>query len=239
MVSGIYMIRCQSNSRIYVGSSSNIYERWSHHRGMLKRGVHHNIYLQRSWNLYGENDFVFSILEEVANPSLLIDKEQQWIKRLRAKTSESGFNIAPCAGTQLGFNHAEETKKHLSQVLTGKKKPVGFGSRVSKTLKKRGICPSQEASKKAADARRGVPPSKESIEHIRTLWFGKRQSAKHIKARIAPLRKEYILTAPSGEEIFVNNLPEFCRQHNLQSSHICHVCKGKRKHHKGWVARYA
>lgn len=33
----------------------------------------------------------------------------------------------------------------------------------------------------------------------------------------------------------IDNLEEFCKIHNLQSSHMIKVCSGKRKHHKGWT----
>ena len=46
MQAGIYCINCRENNRIYIGSSVNIPERWSHHIGLLNSNSHHNIYLQ-------------------------------------------------------------------------------------------------------------------------------------------------------------------------------------------------
>lgn len=49
----------------------------------------------------------------------------------------------------------------------------------------------------------------------------------------------YILVDPSGKEIHIKNgLEKFCKENNLQRSHLVSVASGKRKHHKGWVCLY-
>ena len=68
--SGVYQILCIPTAKIYVGSSLNISERWWEHRWDLRRGTHHSRYLQRAWDKYGEEAFVFSILEYVEDPDL-------------------------------------------------------------------------------------------------------------------------------------------------------------------------
>lgn len=50
--------------------------------------------------------------------------------------------------------------------------------------------------------------------------------------------KYYIVTTPVGEEIEVFNLNKFCREHDMNTSCLCAVAAGKRKHHKGYKARY-
>ena len=50
--------------------------------------------------------------------------------------------------------------------------------------------------------------------------------------------KYYIVTTPDGEEIEVFNLKKFCRENDLSHKHLSAVTTGKRKHHKGYKAKY-
>lgn len=50
--------------------------------------------------------------------------------------------------------------------------------------------------------------------------------------------KYYIVTTPDGEEIGVFNLKKFCRENDIDRRHLHGVIAGKRKHHRGYKARY-
>lgn len=73
---GIYIIRCDQDLEVYIGSSLNIEDRWRHHKYLLNKNKHHNYKLQRAWNAYGDESFVFEILEETSN---LQEKEQYYL----------------------------------------------------------------------------------------------------------------------------------------------------------------
>jgi group I intron endonuclease len=60
----IYRIYNIVNSKQYVGSTENITNRWKKHSTDLQQNKHHNIYLQRSYNKHGANNFLFEIIEE-------------------------------------------------------------------------------------------------------------------------------------------------------------------------------
>jgi group I intron endonuclease len=60
----IYAIKCLSSTKTYVGSTTNFQNRKSRHLNDLNKGNHHSKKLQRSWNKYGINNFIFIILEE-------------------------------------------------------------------------------------------------------------------------------------------------------------------------------
>ena len=66
-ISGIYKIINKINGKYYVGSSVNIKDypnnRWSRHIADLNANRHHNDYLQRAWNKYGQDAFEFIIIE--------------------------------------------------------------------------------------------------------------------------------------------------------------------------------
>ena len=61
--SGIYMITCTTNKKIYIGSTCNLYNRRRDHFSALRQKRHGNPYLQRAWNKYGEQAFTFEVLE--------------------------------------------------------------------------------------------------------------------------------------------------------------------------------
>jgi group I intron endonuclease len=78
---GIYQIQCRTTGKCYVGSSKQIYVRWSQHRSRLRRGKHTGVHLQRAWAKYGAEVFVFSVLEECGRDELEA-REQHYIDLL-------------------------------------------------------------------------------------------------------------------------------------------------------------
>lgn len=78
IVSGIYAIYCQEASLVYIGSSSNIKQRFSNHKCKLKVNSHKCRNLQRVVNMYGMASLRFVILEECCKNGML-RKEQYWI----------------------------------------------------------------------------------------------------------------------------------------------------------------
>lgn len=96
IISGIYYIKNKINEKIYIGSSKNIYNRKSQHYSELRGNYHENIFLQRSWNKYGEENFEFGILEEVEDIDELYTREQFYIDKYYDKGNMC-YNINPLA----------------------------------------------------------------------------------------------------------------------------------------------
>ena len=120
-ISGIYKIRCRSNNKIYIGSSSNIRFRWTLHKSHLNRGVHTNAYLQRAWKLYGSNAFIWKIIEVCPINKLLI-REQKWFKKTKCCNKKYGFNIATDASSPgRGHKHSLKTRLKISKSNSGSK----------------------------------------------------------------------------------------------------------------------
>jgi group I intron endonuclease len=71
MKTGIYQIKNIINKKCYIGSSKNINRRWDRHRYGLRSNNHENVLLQRAWNKYGEENFIFEIIEECEQDRLL------------------------------------------------------------------------------------------------------------------------------------------------------------------------
>jgi len=117
---GIYMISNTETGDIYVGSSANIKKRWSGHRCLLRRNKHNNQRMQRSWNKYGESAFTFDVLLDITdsfcNVDQLIAWENTWISVMKPQ-----LNLAPAAGSNLGYRHSAEFRKKISERMKGRK----------------------------------------------------------------------------------------------------------------------
>ena len=118
--SGIYQIRNKVNGKLYIGSTCNFKKRKSEHFNVgkcLKKGNHHNRYLQRSFNKYGENSFVFEIIFLCSIENLLY-YEQKFLDFYVVKNM---YNIAPTAGNSLGVKHSKKTKENMRKANLGRK----------------------------------------------------------------------------------------------------------------------
>jgi group I intron endonuclease len=89
----VYGIRCVENDKYYVGSSTKVKARISTHKRSLRNGVHHSRKLQRAWDKYGEENFVFEIFESDVEQSLLQEREQYWMDK--KNSFEMGYNAYP------------------------------------------------------------------------------------------------------------------------------------------------
>lgn len=79
---------------MYVGQTTqNSTRRFAAHRYNLRRGNHYNSHLQRAWNKYGEENFVFDIIEQTDSLDKLNLLEQKYILELGAFVGENGYNM--------------------------------------------------------------------------------------------------------------------------------------------------
>jgi len=113
MNSGIYKIENLKNGHIYIGSATNLNGRKNTHFFSLRRNKHKNKHLQSAFNLYGEDNFVFVVLEycEIKD---LINREQFYIDNLRPE-----YNMCPVALSPIGIKRSEAFKKKDSEMHRG------------------------------------------------------------------------------------------------------------------------
>jgi hypothetical protein len=89
------------NGKVLLGSSLNLDGPLNGHRFMLEISGHTNKALQKEWNEFGANKFVFEILEVVKvnddDPNFNLDDEltlleQIWLEKLQP-FGDRGYNI--------------------------------------------------------------------------------------------------------------------------------------------------
>jgi group I intron endonuclease len=111
MNSGIYKILCSKSGKFYIGSSQELTRRKIHHYNRLRANKHGNPHLQNSFNLYGESNIIFNVLEYCSVSELLI-REQFYIDQ--NKGMGILFNVAEIAGASMrNKRHAKNTIKKM------------------------------------------------------------------------------------------------------------------------------
>lgn len=110
---GIYQIRNLVNNKIYIGSAINLRKRLNTHLNKLKTNIHENEKLQRAFNKYDEQNFIFEIIEFVEDKTKLLEHEQYWMDRFQVV--KNGYNIQPVAGNSLGRIVKQETREKMSK----------------------------------------------------------------------------------------------------------------------------
>jgi group I intron endonuclease len=89
---GIYEIMNIISNKSYIGSSKDIETRWKRHIRDLNNNKHHNIYLQRSFNIYGIDNFQFNVIE-LCDINFLFINENKYLKN-----NKNLYNIGNVSG---------------------------------------------------------------------------------------------------------------------------------------------
>lgn len=173
MQSGIYLIKCLINGKIYVGSAVNLKKRQYEHKCRLRRSEHHNEYLQRAWCKYGEENFQFETIE-FCNKDQLIEREQFWIDWLKATDENKGYNLCKIGRSALGRKHSPETIEKIRLGNLGKKQPIEAVEKMRLALTGRKRDP--ELMRRLAAKRKGYSPSEETREKMRQSNLGQKRS---------------------------------------------------------------
>jgi group I intron endonuclease len=136
---GIYLIKCNSENKVYIGQSKNIKKRYNSHIIKLRKNNHENLYLQDVFNKYGENDFTLEILYEFKDKNIdrqkLYDLEILYISLYNSNNRNFGYNIES-GGNSFG-RFTKETLKKMSDCKKGKKHSKFTKDLLSKILKGR------------------------------------------------------------------------------------------------------
>lgn len=251
---GIYLITNTTDGKVYVGSAAQGFKkRWDSHRSLLRRGKHDNRHLQRAWDKYGEDVFVFSVVEFVVDVGLILQREQAWIDRYFPLGDGYCYNLSPTAGSNKGKVVSEETRRRQSESRKRRPPPteetkqkIGAAHRGRKakpeTIAKRaktydgfvspeGVVYAPVTNLKAFAREHGL-----SHPALIEMYNGKHSQVKGW-TRIGCARpKTYAFRAPDGT-LYENirNVEAFAKEHGLSDGLLHAVLNGRRQHHKGWT----
>jgi len=112
---GIYMIKNITNCKIYIGKSTNIYNRYKSYEWSLRGGKCHNFKLQEDYNEFGSESFIFKILETCDYDSLDI-LESEYVKKYNS--FYEGYNIQKLLDYNI-LKEKEFVKKIQVRLLKG------------------------------------------------------------------------------------------------------------------------
>lgn len=130
MTRGIYKIINVVNNKFYVGSAVDLKRRKTRHFSELRTGKHNNRHLQAAWVKYGEQAFVFVVVEELPDDADLLAAENVWLKEHVGKNYCYNLGVdatAPTLGMsgQLsptwGRKHTDEAKEKIGMASRGRK----------------------------------------------------------------------------------------------------------------------
>ena len=76
---GIYAIENTLNGKMYIGRTRCLIERWLCHNANLRNNKHENRHLQRAFNKYGADKFMFNVIEYVDELNTLHLREGYWM----------------------------------------------------------------------------------------------------------------------------------------------------------------
>lgn len=178
----IYKIINITNGKFYVGSTGDTRERFRVHRKRLRSNKHHCAHLQAAWNKYGEDNFLFKVVEEVSDISLLQGAEDRWLVEWVGKEQCYNHGLrsgAPWRGCNsedhpnFGKTLSEDNKRVLREARanqpcprTGKthteetKQLIREKKLANPTKAWLGKTRDEETCKKIGDTQRGKPKAK-------------------------------------------------------------------------------
>lgn len=112
---GVYKISNTLSGRYYIGYSTNINRRFSVHRSKLKQNCHDNIFLQRAYNLDGEDKFIYEIIHICDTEEESKKIELQYLTDLTIRNIIYNLNFNNSGGDLL--THHPDKEKIRKKIL--------------------------------------------------------------------------------------------------------------------------
>lgn len=233
--SGIYIIVNLINNKMYIGFCQNFKSRFGDHKSCLLNNRHKNDYLQKAYNKYGSENFIFEILEYCKREDLAL-KEHYWCNLLNTHNRNIGYNIQPTHPDNLKF-HSEETKLKIRNNTKGIKKSEETKRRMS--LGMRGKPKSEEHRKKLSEAKKGSKMSEITKTAILKTNVGRKQSLEAINKRSIKNNKSVIQMDKQNNLIKIwDSIKKASLELNINRTHIGSCCLNKRNLCGGFKWRY-
>lgn len=155
----IYKIINLINGKFYVGSTVRHKDRFRCHRNRLRTNQHHAKHLQAAWNKYGEQNFIFRIVETVPEGESLQAAEDVWLAEHVGKDhcyNLSRYSDAPMRGL-FGVAHpnfGREVSIEQRQAISAALKAVYAGN--PENHQRYGTTHTTEAKQNISNGRTGL-----------------------------------------------------------------------------------
>lgn len=172
MARGIYKIINVVNNKFYVGSAVDLKRRKTRHFSELRNGKHNNRHLQAAWVKYGEQSFVFVVVEELPDDADVLATENVWLKEHVGKPHCYNIGIdatAPMLGVKgeasptWGYKHTVENIQRIAAASTGRTQDAKTISRKTAHLL---------GKPKSAEVRAKISAT---LSGEGNFWFGKKR----------------------------------------------------------------
>ncbi len=191
MNQGIYKIINKHNDNFYIGSAVNLKRRKARHFSELRHNKHDNKHLQNAWNLYGESNFEFTVVEFVEDKNNLYEAEDRWLAGHVGKLYCYNLGMAaisPMLGLcgplspTYGYKHTAEAKAKIGAAGIGRF--VSAETRAKRSKKLKGRVVSQEQRQQISATLMGEG----------NFWYGKKRPDHGIKcSRAVEVYKDDVL----------------------------------------------
>ena len=182
--SGIYRISIGPN-KFYYGSAVNLYKRRLRHLESLKYKKHHNDFMQKAWDKYGE--LVFEVVEQCEKEELL-NREQFYLDKWFS--DKDNMNICPMAGSSLGYKHTPEAIKKMSERVISEETRAKY----------RAYRHTDETRQIMSEKAKMREVSQDTLDRLATMNIGKKRS-EETKAKISIGNKDKKLSNEAKNKI--------------------------------------
>lgn len=231
----------EESAALYIGSTKDNRKRNYNHFSDLEDQEHANIHLQYAYNKYGEENFVYLVLEH-CQPEERKIREQNWTDYYNSNFNYKVlYNISELVGGPDTQSWTEERRKEVSNRVNGENNPF-YGKthtkRTRKILSKPDPNSSQEDINLSIWDEERLNKFKEMNMGNKNPNFGKKKNEISLINQIESVRTyssdDYVLISPNNEIVPIWNLSKFCRDNNLSRYAMRDVIYEERKQHKGW-----
>ena len=234
MARGIYKIINVVNNKFYVGSAVDLKRRKTRHFSELRTGKHNNRYLQAAWVKYGEQVFVFVVVEELPEDADLLAAENVWLKEHVGKDYCYNLGVdatAPMMGfggelsPTWGYEHTEDAKVRIGIAAKGRK----FTEETNKKKTAHLI-----GKPKAAEVRAKISAT---LSGEGNYWFGKKRPDHGAK-----VSRQVVATSPDGRTLKYDSIQALREASGMKPPTANRALKSglplKRGPYKGWSFKY-
>jgi len=197
----VYLTTNLINNKKYIGKDIKNNPRYLGSGSLLKEDI----------KLYGKENFKKDILEHCFDASFLEEREDYWIKYFNVIDREDFYNIRE--NVRNWYSKASESKKQYVKTKIGlsnknKSKPIGFGNKISKSLKGKikGNYHTEESKLKISSKNKG---RKHTLEEKRKI------SENRTKKSISEETRKKMSENRKGHTMYNNEWREKIRQGNI------------------------